>query len=184
MSQSQTTPGGNKSHSAARSFSTSSTGPGSDKKAGKKSAPTKHCCGTCKKEVTDDCMECVICVKWYHAKCTKISKESLKLIESTSELHWYCVDCDKQNSRRFESYFRELLSGTEGRFSEFIDRNVAKASLHVDKVAVKSKNFLADLEQGSSIMEQSKRVMDGLEHADATMKISYADVTKNRGNFS
>ena len=50
-------------------------------------------CGKCKKSVTDECIECSMCLKWYHRVCTKLSKKALKE-KSSDDIYWYCRNCE------------------------------------------------------------------------------------------
>lgn len=50
-----------------------------------------HICSN--KIVTDEKVECEICVKWYHFKCIQFSKGVVK-IRTLLGIHWYCSQCD------------------------------------------------------------------------------------------
>ena len=52
-------------------------------------------CGECKKEVTDEGLECEICERWFHCACQGVSTDTYKVLEQEC-IHWYCTSCNKR----------------------------------------------------------------------------------------
>ena len=51
-------------------------------------------CVSCKKDVINDAIECSLCNKWCHIKCSKLSKKRFEFLSREGE-YWYCVSCIK-----------------------------------------------------------------------------------------
>lgn len=69
----------------------------------------------------DDGIEYEVCLKWFHARCVKISKELFKFIESTPGLHWSCGGCDRSGFKSSTVYFEDLIAKLEGHLNDTID---------------------------------------------------------------
>ena len=48
-------------------------------------------CGKCMKEVFTDAIECSLCLKWFHRRCTNLSKAQLNHIKMDDQ--WHCIHC-------------------------------------------------------------------------------------------
>ena len=48
-------------------------------------------CGKCMKEVFTDSIKCSLCLKWYHRRCTNLSKAQLKHVKMDGQ--WHCLHC-------------------------------------------------------------------------------------------
>ena len=144
----------------------------------------------CQNEVIDECIECETCLKWSHAKCAKISREALKLVETTPGLHWYCEKCDKHGQSDSDR-LNNLMSNMEARHSQIIDQAATKTQTLFDKLAVSSDNLLSNLssklenkfsefkDQLTLITDKSKTSSDILDKTQENLKLSYAEITKS-----
>jgi hypothetical protein len=89
----------------------------------------KESCGKCNKIVSerDLSIECEICVKWYHIKCTgNLVSEDLSTC-AKSGVHWYCDKCNEplgtfQN--RIEGLEQNVLLVRESIAKSFEEQNV------------------------------------------------------------
>ena len=48
-------------------------------------------CGKCNKEVIPDAIECSLCLKWYHRRCSNLTKAKLRSIGIND--NWLCMYC-------------------------------------------------------------------------------------------
>ena len=48
-------------------------------------------CGKCNKEVLTDAIECSLCLKWYHRRCTNLTKAKLRSVGIND--NWLCMYC-------------------------------------------------------------------------------------------
>ena len=54
-------------------------------------------CGKCKKGFTtpgERVMNCDMCAHWYHGKCTTLSDNLIKEIDSVNSIKWFCQSCE------------------------------------------------------------------------------------------
>ena len=57
---------------------------------------TPYPCGRCRKncEDTNSCVQCEICIEWFHVICVDISLTAYKELKSVPGFHWFCKGCD------------------------------------------------------------------------------------------
>src|ERR1043165_10103449 len=88
-------------------------------------------CGVCDEEVKskDKGIECDLCLKWYHAKCTDLPDQLFKALQKfgADSLKWYCKGCkgmvDKVLGRiaKLEDRQQSLESEVDGMKKEVME---------------------------------------------------------------
>lgn len=90
-------------------------------------------CGKCKKEVFSDAIECSVCLKWFHRRCTNLTKTQLKHIKTNDQ--WYCLFC----SQIFP--FHEIDDDEFFILNSTIDININLASIYKESLDFSFKPF-------------------------------------------
>ena len=114
--------------------------------------PTSHTCGACDKVVSEEGIECEICVTWFHYSCTKFSRELAKSL-AIPGVHWYCVGCDHPNFKTIESRIEKLVAGSQQHDQSLIDVDGLKAF---------------EQKVGTSLIEIKEQITETLETKLAT----------------
>ena len=82
------------------------------KKSKDQESPTKKCtylCATCKKQVSDDAVECQWCSRWEHKVCAKITTEEYVLLDSVCDsIMFFCTECTTKVPLALKSYDHEV----------------------------------------------------------------------------
>lgn len=127
---------------AARATSSSASGQKADKtrlgsssstlgSRGRRASTSKvaaHSCGTCDKLVSEEGIECEICITWFHYSCAKFNKESAKFL-TIPGVHWYCLNCDHPNFKTIESRLENLIIASQNNIGL---QQVDPSPIHLD----------------------------------------------------
>ena len=65
-------------------------------------------CGSCSKSVSEKekGVQCELCEEWFHTSCVNISDELYRCFSKNDGLHWFCVKCNGNFLRVFNSVSR------------------------------------------------------------------------------
>jgi len=102
-------------------------------------------CGQCGTIVggRDKGILCEICDRWFHTKCQKVSEDTYRVLKKESNLHWYCIGCDKGAAKIFEA--------------------LTKVQVRVEAVEVKLETVNEKVEQMGLRMQELEEKLDHTE---------------------
>ena len=135
-------------------------------------------CGKCCKLVREreDCIECELCVSWYHLRCTNLLAADLATCEKKG-VHWYCEKCNETIGtlhKRFQAIDKNMCS-VKKEISEALEKQKVEASRQATELLERFQQQNVDFEHSV------KRVVsECMNEANKTQEVSlrktYADM--------
>ena len=89
----------------------------------------ENLCGKCLKGFTtpgERVMNCDMCNLWFHGKCTTLSDELIKEIDSINQIKWFCISCESTATQllkiqKSQQDTEEALNALIERYNQHID---------------------------------------------------------------
>ena len=149
-------------------------------------------CGVCDDEVSSKhkALECDLCGKWIHIKCTNVNEKAYKLIReinscNCSSMKWFCPKCDGVASQVLVSLksvlekqtkLEKLFEDSEKSVTELKSKAESREK-HVDKALSELKAKVDKIDKNVGDLT-SKNIPAILKDVN-TLNQSYADITAN-----
>ena len=127
-------------------------------------------CGQCGSIVggRDRGIMCEICERWFHTKCQKVSEDTYKVLKKESNLHWYCIGCDKSVAKILET-----LTKVQVRV-EAVEIQLETVNGNVERMGLRIQELEEKLDHTEIVEVVKESINDEIENVTTKMTVRCA----------